>query len=179
MDPQGRSDTTFRDRGWAERVKHLGDEAEAVYELDRTNRKIRFTRNGINRPPFTGREINLLPEWVKHGPDYIESWKGKPRFVEVQGIGRDQVFKLKDEKHQALAFCDNDMGVHLFIWNNVSRRYILLPLVQVSLMVLAASQAGDVGVFDPEGRPKPYTRLTWSKLTANVETHRIAPSRGA
>jgi len=169
--------TSFKDKDWSERVQRLGDEAEAVYELDRTNRNIRHFEHGLRRPPLTGREINLLPASVKYAPDFIEVHKGKPRYVEVQGMGRDQTFKLKDEKHQALAEADSDMAVYLFVWNNVVRRYVLLPMLQVSTLVLAAYEAGDVGVFDPDGRPKPYTRLSWEKIVANAPSYRIAPAR--
>lgn len=169
---------SFRDKPWTERVKHLGDEAERVYELDRNRRRITFVRHGLLRPPFDGFTMSLLEVWEKHAPDFLEvegvSRERKLRLVEVQGMGRDQTFKLKDEKHEGLAWWGDVHPVVLFVWNNVVRQYVEVPLVQLSLMVLAAYEAGDVGVFDPDTKPKPYTRLTWEKLTANVSPRRIA-----
>ena len=168
---------SFRDLPWTERVKRLGDEAERVYRLDRDKRRVPYARHGLLRPPFNGLVMAKLELWEKHAPDFMEvQGEGReqhPVLVEVQGMGRDQTLKLKDEKHHGLAWWEDIHPVYLFVWNNVTRQIIDVPLLQLSLMVVEAHMRGDVGVFDPDTKAKPYTRLTWEKLVANVEPRRF------
>jgi hypothetical protein len=170
----------FREQPWTERVKRLGDDAELRYEEDRRNRGVRFTEYGVRRPPFTGREMFQLPNSVRYGPDYIESWGGYLRFVEVQGIGDNGVLRLKDEKLATLQAHDLDLPCWLWIWYEVAKRFICVPLSYVGPLILTARLEGHKGVYDERSRnPKPYTWVSWDTLTANATTHRIAQSRRA
>jgi hypothetical protein len=163
---------------FGERLVRLGDEAEERYETDRRNRGIRWTEYGIRRPPFNGREMAQLPDSIRHGPDYIESVRGRLRFVEVQGVGADQRCKLKDAKLQALAEANAELPAVLWVWNSPLRVYAVLPFTQVALLMAEGAIHGQVGVFDAYGRrPKPFTWVEWAKLTANASTHRVLTQR--
>ena len=171
---------SFRDLPYSERVRSLGDEAERIYEEDRTNRGVRWTEYGIRRPPFNGREMAQLPMSVRHGPDYIESWDGDLRYVEVQGVGAEGRFRLKDEKLAVLVACDAELPCWMFIWNSLARRFVVVPMSYVGPLIIAARLDGQRGVYDAQRRnPKPYTWVSWDTLSANAVTHRVAPSRRA
>ena len=160
---------------FAERLERLGDEAEQRYEEDRSNRGVRWTDYGLRRPPFSGREMAQLADSIRHGPDYMESWGGRLRFVEVQGVGPDQRFKLKDAKLQALAEANAILPVVFFVWNSSLACFIITPFTQVALLIAEGAKLGQVGIFDANGHnPKPFTYVSWAKLTANAGTHRIA-----
>ena len=79
---------SFKDGTWAQRFGALGDEAEQVFE-----RVARYgwVRYGLNRPPL---QMHRLPARIRYTPDYLMSNK----FIEVQGLGRDQKLKLKLDK---------------------------------------------------------------------------------
>lgn len=171
---------SFRDRPWHERIRALGDEAEAAYMNDRDARGIRWSDYGLCRPPFRGPEMTQLPNSIRYAPDFIESWGGQLRFIEVQGVGADQRIKIKDDKLQTLAEHNYDLPVYAFVWNNRIGRYALLPFAQLALLVADAATRGQCDVFDPQGRhPKPFTWIWWDKLAANAETRRIAQARGS
>jgi hypothetical protein len=163
---------------FAERLVRLGDEAELKYETDRRARGVRFTDYGLRRPPFNGREMAQLPTSIRHGPDYIESWGGRLRFVEVQGVGADQRCKLKDAKLQALAEANAELAAVLWVWNSPLRLYAVVPFTQVALLMADGATHGQLGVFDAQGRnPKPFTWVEWAKLIANASTHRVLTQR--
>ena len=166
--------TAFRDLSWTERRKFLGDKAEVAYERDRRARGVRFTDYGLRRAPFNGAEMDQLDGTIKHGPDYIESWQRRLRFVEVQGVGNEGIVCLKDDK-LAVLVAEARLPVVLWLWHDPSQRFACLPISQVGPMVLAARLDGQRGVFDEHKRnPKPYTWIPWDTLTANAATHRVA-----
>jgi hypothetical protein len=170
--------TAFRELDWTERHRRLGDQAELRYEEDRTNRGVRYTEYGIRRPPFNGREMASLPASIRHGPDYIESWDGALRFIEVQGVGDDALVRLKDEKLATLVAADAELPCWLWLWFPLGRRYICVPLGYVGPMIVAARRVGQRGVYDQGRRnPKPYTYLAWDTLTANAIQYRVATRR--
>jgi hypothetical protein len=121
-----------------------------------------------------------LPHAIRYGPDYIESWDGHLRFVEVQGIGTQGRFRLKDEKLAVLLAADDELPCWMFVWYNTARRFVIVPMAYVGPLILDARRRRQRGVYDARGRnPKPYTWLGWDRLSANATTHRIAPSRRA
>jgi hypothetical protein len=175
-----KTEIPFRELPWSERYKRLGDDAEVRYEQDRTNREVRFTDYGIRRPPFSGREMFELPARDRYAPDYIESWDGHLRYVEVQGIGTQSRLRLKDEKLAVLQAHGLDLPCWMFIWHELAKRFVVVPLSYVGPLILDARRRDQRGVYDRQGRnPKPYTWLGWDRLIANATTHRIASSKRA
>lgn len=144
---------SFKDRRWESRFEAMGDQAEAKFEevCDRG-----FVRYGLNRPPI---RMSMLPEFVRYTPDYLTS----KCFVEVQGFGRDQTFKLKVDKYQALVAWSAFHPVEIFIYDSYNDRSIQLTLDDVYQLW---QDYGSGGSF-PEG--KQYWSVPASAIFAEVE----------
>lgn len=129
---------SFKDEGWSSRYAALGDEAEAVFESVYSHG---FVRYGLNRP-----KINLasVPPFIRYSPDYLTS-RG---LVEVQGFGRDQTFKIKKDKFQALLDWQQfaQWRVDLFVWDSWNREYGWVRLPE-----LLTDDNYSMGAF-PEGK---------------------------
>lgn len=91
----------------------MGDEAEGVFEA---NYPMAWTRFGLNRPDVP---MGSLPPFLRFTPDYLTS-KG---LVEVQGFGRDQLCKLKQDKVVALLEWNRHFRVDLFLWDSTNKRF--------------------------------------------------------
>lgn len=135
---------SFKDRKWGNRFNAMGDEAEGVFEATYPQG---FARYGINRPPI---QLAKVPAFVRYTPDYLTS-KG---LVEVQGFGRDQTFKLKDDKYEALRHWHSIFRVDIFVWDSANKRY---GFVRLHDFIEAWEEHGWSDSFD-EGR-NPYMAL--------------------
>ncbi len=139
--------SAFKDQSWEQRFGAMGDEAEGHFEQYATETlKLGFTRYGLNRPPL---KMASLPARVRYTPDYLMS----RCFVEVQGLGRDQKFKLKRDKLGALHWwhdlrVDQFDGVCLYVWDSHNQRECMLPLLRLDQ---AIDQHGSLNSF-PEGK---------------------------
>lgn len=114
--------TQFHKQDWNSRFAAMGDEAEGIFEKVH---KLNWVRTGLNRPPLQMSQLSLA---VRYMPDYLTSrcW------VEVQGCGRDQVIRIKDEKLVALNEWEQ-LGhpVEFFFWDTTNKRYCQVPLEAV------------------------------------------------
>lgn len=133
---------SFRDRPFKSRFTKMGDEAEGVFEATYPEG---WTRFGLNRPPINLKDV---PPFIRYTPDYLTG-KG---LVEVQGFGRDQTFKLKDDKLAALMQWHGMFRADLFVYDSHNKRYGFVRLRDLQ----AALEAGraERGAFD-DGK-KPY-----------------------
>lgn len=138
---------SFRDQPFAHRIGAMGDEAEGVFEAVYPEG---FVRWGLNRPPIN---VSQLPEQMRYAPDYLTA-KG---LVEVQGVGSDQLLKLKVEKYEALRKWGDVMRTDLFVWDSKHRRYAWVRLDDLRALL------GDLRQF-PEG--KPYWSIPLDALEA-------------
>jgi hypothetical protein len=112
---------SFKDGSFAQRFAAMGDEAEAKFEEITEEGHVRF---GLNRPPL---KMSMLPARLRHMPDYLLSGT----FVEVQGVGRDQIVKLKVTKLNCLLWWSDLHAVDLFIWDSKNTRTTRVPLSRV------------------------------------------------
>ena len=126
---------SFKDQSFGDRFKAMGDEAERAFE-DAWDGG--WTRYGLARPRIS---MAKLPPFVRYTPDYLTSGS----LVEAQGLGRDQTFKLKVDKHAALLMWNHLMPTLMFVWDTTNRRYITFPITDLDL------RGADVGAF-PEGK---------------------------
>lgn len=135
----------FRDQPLEHRKRKggMGDMAEAVFEKVYP---LGYVRYGLDRPPI---QVHALPELIRYTPDYITS-KG---LVEVQGFGKDQTFKLKDDKYEALRQWHRTFRVDLFIYDSANDRY---GFVRLEDFMSAWEAHGSEGLFDGN---KPYMAL--------------------
>jgi hypothetical protein len=72
--------------------------------------------------------MTKLSAETRYTPDYLCEFG----YVEVQGFGQEGIAKFKKEKLSALLTW-NDMinEVHLFLWDNVNRKYTVVTLEDV------------------------------------------------
>jgi hypothetical protein len=90
--------------------------------------------------------MHTLPARVRYSPDYLMSGK----FVEVQGFGRDQTFKLKLDKFGCLSWWNDLLPVDLFIFDSQNSRWQLMELHGIDSML--GRGVGELKFF-PEGKP--------------------------
>lgn len=114
--------TQFNQQTWADRFKKLGDEAEGVFENVWNRMGEPFERYGLLRPSFDMRRLGLA---ARYTPDYMDA----DGLIEVQGFGKDRIFKFKEEKLEALNTWDEFItNVRIFMWDSVTRRWAVTIL---------------------------------------------------
>lgn len=138
----------------------MGDEAESVYEKAKPmGNTIRF---GWNRPK--GINFSKLPMALRHMPDYYAQ---AGYFVEVMGLGRDDVLKsLKVTKYDALklwAKVGRLFGVELaaFIWNSHRQEYVTVMWQDIVEIVSQSKRRFGVQAFDDGNE---YYHIPWDWL---------------
>ena len=131
---------TFSSQSFSKRFSKMGDEAEGIFEAVYPQG---WARYGLNRPPI---QLKNVPPKIRYTPDYITG-KG---LVEVQGFGRDQTFKLKIDKWQALIDWHNDFRVDLFVWDTTNKRY---GYVRLHDLGVALDEHGWDDAFDNGANP--------------------------
>jgi hypothetical protein len=144
----------FHERSWQNRYGAMGDEAESIFENVWPRG---WARYGLNRPPI---QMQALPLHIRYTPDYITS----TGLVEVQGFGNDQMFRLKVEKYQGLAYWAATWTVDFFLWDSKNKRHATVPFEDVGA-ILASAEAG---VY-PEG--KPYWKIPVANLDCEWANH--------
>ena len=112
---------SFKDRPFAQRITAMGDQSEGAYEQYCADTDTNYIRWGLDRPPLS---MRLLPTRIRYSPDYLTSHN----FVECQGFGTDQTFKLKVEKHGALHWWSDLHPVDLWILDSHKHRACLLSI---------------------------------------------------
>lgn len=113
---------SFHKGDFQKRFGAMGDEAEGVFEAVCEENWVRF---GLNRPPL---KMSMIGARIRYTPDYLTS----RCLVEVQGLGRDQVFKLKVEKYNSLQWWNQAHPVEMFIWDSHKTRHTQVPLEVVT-----------------------------------------------
>lgn len=133
---------SYKDLPFEQRLETLGDEAENRFEEWCRRNRLNYVRCGLNRPPL---RMGDLPTRIRYWPDYLQS----SRFVECQGFGKDQLVKLKIEKHGALRWWNDLHTVHLYLWDRVHERECFVDLDVIDGLI---GQVGTLKTF-PEGKP--------------------------
>lgn len=156
--------SSFRDQSFANRFAKMGDAAEGVFEATYPQN---WERWGLDRA-----RINLtkVPEFVRFAPDYLTA-KG---FVEVQGFGRDQRFKLKDAKRLALVEWHRIFRCDVFVWDSANQRYGWLRLPELNDVL---RNYGTADAFD--GGRNPYVWLHADQLPIVDSWVDHQPAQGA
>ena len=132
----------FRNQTWNQRMTQMGDQAEGAFEQWATYANLGYARYGLNRPPL---QVHKLPPFIRYTPDYLMT----KQLVEVQGFGRDQKFKLKDEKLGALLEWGHIHYVQLFAHDSTNNRNFMVPLDNINEAI--HMDAIPQGAF-PEGK---------------------------
>lgn len=148
---------TFKDKEWDERVGTLGDPAETAFEQWATTNGIGFVRSGLNRPPF---ELGALQPMTLYTPDYLTAGG----YIEVQGCGKDGLFKFKHDKLNALRRWEEQEEVLVWLWDQPANTCVLIGLDQIQMHCWDNGDAYKYrtdGMFD--GR-KPYVSVPSARL---------------
>lgn len=137
------SSPSFKDQSWDQRFQKMGDQAEGHFEQYATEvLKLGYIRFGLDRPPL---KMSMLPTRLRYTPDYLMS----NMFVEVQGCGRDQLFKLKLEKLNCLHYWQNLHPTHLYLWDSHNKRECMVHLFDLDALINAGKTT--LAAF-PEGK---------------------------
>ncbi len=124
----------FNNLKFSQRFQQMGDESEKIFEDWCTKHSINLVRLGLNRPPF--KYFPSLPANIRYLPDYLIEdtdrvvrdnngpMKLAHAFVEVKGVGRDQLIKIKLDTLDCNAEVEEvfERPVLYFIWDKIGKR---------------------------------------------------------
>jgi hypothetical protein len=129
----------------------MGDTAEEVFEEVAPFGNL--IRLGWNRPNIYMGDMSIV---LKHMPDYYSGGY----LIEVMGMGRDGILKLKLDKWKALKFWNGTGNeVALFVWNSSLKEYALIQWVHLRRLVARGRSAG-IAVFSSDGNE--YYPIQWN-----------------
>lgn len=135
--------SAFKDQSWEQRYTQMGDQAEGRFERYATEElQLSFLRFGLDRPPL---RMSQLPTRLRYTPDYLMSNK----FVEVQGFGRDQTFKIKLEKLNCLHWWNDLHPTFFYVWDSKNERECMLHLFLIDGIINSGQVTLD---HFPEGK---------------------------
>ncbi|MFO0417803.1 MAG: hypothetical protein ACK53T_00230 [Planctomycetota bacterium] len=146
---------TFKDETWEERVEVLGDPGEQAFQEYAARRVLACVKYGLDRPPV---DLRRVPAFVRYTPDFLTD----EGLIEVQGCGKDQLFKFKHEKLRALMQWNRQTTIRLWLWNQPLNDWRMLPLGRIYAMCrLGGGRTAALrtdGIFDGN---KPYASVPW------------------
>jgi len=150
--------SSFKDQNWEERVEVLGDPGENAFREYAGRRGLGVVKYGLDRPPV---DLGRTADFVRYTPDFLTD----EGLVEVQGCGRDQLFKFKHAKLRALLSWQRHQHVNVWLWNQPLDDWRQVPVTQVAAMCRVKIGGCQVfredGVFDGN---KPYASVPWIEL---------------
>ena len=111
----------YKDQSWAVRELSLGDKAEGRFVAWCESRSLGYVRTGLERPPL---QMYKLPARVRYTPDFLLT----KCYVEAQGFGRDQLYKMKMEKLNSLHYWNALHPVSLYVWDSRYERECFVAL---------------------------------------------------
>jgi hypothetical protein len=143
------------------------NDAEKVFEEWAGQHGISFSRFGFDSPPFT--HFPYIPAPLRKTADYIgesspkkfehlknrKGYKSRHALIEVKGIGKDQVLKLKAEDINELTKAQKffETPVTYFIWDQYRRRVTIDLSLDRALKLIEDAERG---YFDDGPKRKMY-----------------------
>lgn len=128
----------------------MGDIAENVFlEVAPLGRSQRL---GWRRPKIS---MKHMPHDLRHMPDF---YADSGHMVEVVGLGRDGVLKVKLSKYEALKKWTKIGPVVLFIWNSHLHQWTILGWDAIKRVVDKARRKG-IEAFENDGNE--YYPIEW------------------
>ena len=128
---------SFADKPFGVRIQTMGDIAERKFEEESA---VKWVRYGLC-PPIN---MAMLPPQLRYTPDYLTS----QGLIEVQGLGQDQILKVKHDKLEALRWWSRVHPVFMFIYDSHKDRYSMLSLKDLT----KRCKLSETKEF-PEGKP--------------------------
>jgi hypothetical protein len=124
----------YHEQSFKQRFSKMGDEAEGIYkEVEPLGKSQRL---GWRRPKVA---MSRMTDTLKHLPDF---YADSGYLVEVVGLGRDGILKIKLSKYEALKEWAKVQAVVLFVWNSSERQWLVLGWDDVKRLVAKARNAG-------------------------------------
>jgi hypothetical protein len=160
----------FSKKDFGARYNLMGDWAEAA--CDRVFPK--SAPFGFNRPPFS---IQQIPVRLRYAPDRIT-----PReFLEVKGVGRDGLIKIKHEDLSCLLWWDDLFPVEIFVYDSHRNRWAVVSIKDIQAWASAGELEMDrfqeATAEEPEGRAFwkiPVSYLDWSTMPSDFDREQVA-----
>lgn len=121
--------TTFNQKDWKARKDFLGHTSEQAFEQYCIKEGIRFERFGQKHESTL--DYNLIDLYIRTRPDYICQHEGKAFFVEVKGVGRDGILKIKLENIVSLPYWSTLMPVKVFVYDSSRKKCSLFPFTSL------------------------------------------------
>lgn len=150
---------SYKDENWEERVAILGDPSEKAFQEYAERRALGCVKYGLDRPPV---DLGRIPAYVRYTPDFLTD----EGLVEVQGCGKDQMFKFKHEKIRALTQWNRNCGVMVWLWNQPLEDWRMISVPRLFAMCRHSGYGQRTvfrvdGVFDGN---KEYSAVPWVDL---------------
>ncbi len=151
--------SSFKDQTWDEREKKLGDPAEDAFRQWAGRQGLAYVKYGLDRPPI---DMGALPPYIRYTPDFLLDLYG---LIEVQGCGRDGLFKFKHEKLNALTDWRYQAPVYLWLWHQPTDQYVIQHVDKIAGRCYSKGGLRTDGMFDGT---KPYAHVSWETLTGSA-----------
>lgn len=148
---------SYRNQSFRQRFASMGDEAEGVYlEIQPLGKTQRL---GWRRPDVS---MKRMGETLRHMPDF---YADSGHLVEVVGLGRDGILKIKVSKWEALKVWQKIAPVTLFVWNSSEKAWVLLGW-EDSKKLIAKARAKGIEAFENDGNE--YFPVEWAWIVATA-----------
>lgn len=145
---------TFSDQDWDTRLVTLGDPAEKAFEAWCNKRGLGYVKYGLDRPPV---RLAQVPPMVRYTPDYLTD----EALYEVQGCGRDSVFKFKHDKLVSLHRWTDIWHTRMWLWHQPLDASVWLPIHSIIELCITKGELRTNGLFDGS---KPFAAVPWAAL---------------
>lgn len=133
----------------------MGDQAEGVFLSESPLGS--SEKYGLRRPNIG---LSQTTAFVLHTPDFIT---GSGFLVEVMGVGKDGLIKLKESKYRALNDWNKKQPLMFFVWNSSKQQWMLCTWDIIKKMVTRVRRRGDTTSFENDGNV--YHPIPWDEVT--------------
>lgn len=117
--------SAFNQQNWKARKAYLGHTSENAFEQYCTKEGILFEHFGQNQESFL--DYKVLSVYLRTRPDYICQRGNESFFVEVKGVGRDGILKIKLESIVGIPFWDTLLPVKIFVYDSSRKKCSFFP----------------------------------------------------
>jgi hypothetical protein len=113
--------STFNQQSWIDRKAFLGHTSENAFEIFCKREGIVFEHFGQKTQTLL--DYKTIPIYVRTRPDYICQRENECFFVEVKGVGKDGILKIKLDAVVSFPFWDVHLPVKIFVYDSARKKY--------------------------------------------------------
>jgi hypothetical protein len=151
----------FSQQNWKERKAYLGHTSENAFEVFCKKEGITFEHFGFKSESLL--DYKTIPVYVRTRPDYICQKENENFFVEVNGVGKDGIIKIKIDAVVGIPFWEMLLPVKIFIYDSTRKKYSLFPFSMLKRKVTMNDPQrfeSDRKIYFPIG----VNEFTWGKV---------------